>query len=387
MKVFNRLNAWLDRWLFNSFTVSGEGLAIYRICFAGYFLIFGVPTYTWISANPDSFFDPPLVSLAALFNGFPPYAVLQILSTLICVLFICLLFGFKTRATSILLTIALVVANSFKYSFGKIDHDIIYIATLFLMSFSGWGSHLSIDSITERSEGQSNMESWPIAFVAFIIAFGFLSAGIPKLLKWIDFDTTTHGVQAWVVRAFYVNNRQDLLVPYAVKIINPYFWEFLDVMAVMFELGFIVALSAPRRFRAYLCFAVLFHLINLLILNIPFNEHMLVYLLFINWEPDTSLLRQRRLFTQMQRFFNIRYMVVFTALYLSLYYAAQGIQSIPLTLSASPLRLMIENWTNVDYSMVTSIAIHLIATILVLWIAVPKVIKMLLRSRIFLRPA
>ena len=40
--------------------------------------------------------------------------------------------------------------------------------------------------------------NWPIALMALLVAFGFFSAGLPKALKWIDFDLSTSGVRSWV---------------------------------------------------------------------------------------------------------------------------------------------------------------------------------------------
>jgi hypothetical protein len=76
-----------------------------------------------------------------------------------------------------------------------------------------------------------------------------------------------------------------MLAPFFASLTSPWIWELLDVAAVVFELGFIVALVVgPRAFTAWIALAVLFHFNNYLMLNISFLVHLPLYLAFVDWE-------------------------------------------------------------------------------------------------------
>ena len=363
----------IDNWIFHGFTLSPESLALYRICFAAYSLLFGIPSFVWIDANPDVFYDPP-PSLAALFSGFPSYAILQAFSTFVCLLFILLLFGYKTRMVSVLLTLTLIVANSFTYSFGKIDHDIIPVVTPSVMSFSGWGACLSLDALQKRvHRDPAPSRNWPVALMALIVTFGFLSAGLPKALKWIDFDVSTHGVRSWVIAAFFTEARQDFLVPVFVRISDPYFWELLDIVAVAFELGFLVVLPFPKLFRLYIGLAVLFHFNNHLMLNIPFAEYMIVYLLFLNWEPLVAYVKNNHVLDRIGRLMRFDYLILFTIAYLPFYYASQTIAVGTSARTASPLQFFVGEGFGLDYKDLRGLIVVSGALTVVLYIALSKI--------------
>ena len=281
--VASRLDAWIHGFL----PVSAEGLALTRMLYASFFLLVGIPTFSWVSANPPGFFDPPPLSLAAWFSGFPDAWALRALDVCVCVLFLFVLTGFKTRASSVLLTLALVVGNSFRFSFGKIDHTILAVVMPAVMAFAGWGACHSIDA--RNRTGPGAVQAWPVALMAVLVAFGFLSAGLPKLVAWADFDLTTQGVRSWVVQSWAMG-RRHFFVPYLMRIANPYFWEVLDLAAVAFEVGFVFSLVDRRAFRAFLFVGVLFHFVNVLLLNISFALYMPVYALFLPWEEVTSRL-------------------------------------------------------------------------------------------------
>jgi hypothetical protein len=281
----NNIQDWAKYFLHQAYNLSRDQLALYRICYAGFFLLFGLPTFSWISNNPDIFFNPPFYSLAAFLSGFPPFEILLLLDITIALLFIFLLFGYKTKIVSILITVLWITGNSFRYSFGKIDHDIIPILIPFLMAFSGWGNKFSIDSKqNDNIQSTTYRESGlPITLIALILGFGFFTAGFPKLLHWIDFDLTTQGVRSWVIRGYYEVGRDAFLLPFFAEINSSLFWELLDIVAVIFELGFFISVFKPSLFRTFVGIAVLFHFTNLLMLNISFYSHLIVYLLFINW--------------------------------------------------------------------------------------------------------
>jgi hypothetical protein len=109
--------------------------------------------------------------------------------------------------------------------------------------------------------------------LAFLIGFGFLSAGVPKLMTWIDFDPCTQGARSWLMFGWN-DGRQALLAPLFVGINSPWFWEIADYMAVAFEMTFIFSLVSLSAFRSCLFVAILFHVTNLLMVNIGFETFL-----------------------------------------------------------------------------------------------------------------
>ena len=104
-ETLKNLTKWFDHFIHEEYRISQEGLALFRISYAAFFLLFGLPSFTWITQNPDIFFNPPKYSLASLFLGFPPPSFLIGLDLLLVTCFIFLFFGYKTKLVSITITI------------------------------------------------------------------------------------------------------------------------------------------------------------------------------------------------------------------------------------------------------------------------------------------
>jgi predicted DCC family thiol-disulfide oxidoreductase YuxK/uncharacterized membrane protein YphA (DoxX/SURF4 family) len=281
-----RLIARLDGWIHGFVPVTREGLAICRIVFAAFYLLVGLPWFSWTSRNPPGFLIPSPVNIAAALSDFPSLAVMKALDVVIGVCFICVLVGFRTRLVSIVLTLAWTFGNSLRFSFGKIDHEMIGVVTPVIMAFAGWGDFYSIDARRHRGETPAP-RAWPVTLLAFLIAYGFLSAGVPKLTTWIDFDLNTQGTRSWLMYV-WTDGYRSLLVPWFMWINNRWFWEIADWIAVAFEMSVIVSLVRLSTFRAALFAAVWFHVVNLLMLNIGFYNFLPIYLIFAPWERVAS---------------------------------------------------------------------------------------------------
>jgi hypothetical protein len=381
--MWHCLNQRVDNWIFHGFPIDSESLAIYRIIFALYFLLFGIPSFVWLADYPEVFYNPPL-SVASLFSRFPNYAVLQALSTVVCVLFVLLLFGYRTPLVSVLLSVVLVVSYSFKYAFGKIDHDLLPLLIPGIMAFSGWGTRFSLDAVSalqrDSSPAHESCANWPVALVAFLLALGFFTAVAPKLIGWIDFDLGAHGVRGWVLRRYYVSEQHELLVPLFASITNPYFWEALDILAVTFELGFLVAVLFPKVFRAYLGLAVLFHLTNFWLLGIVnFTEFVLIYLLFINWTPIRAYLLTHTGFAELWDRLRPRHLWLAVALILPVYYIGQAADSTFPVYAASPLSI-VSAWFNLEFRKVKNLLVLTLAAGITCYFAFIRVRQAFIKS-------
>ncbi|MEO1402614.1 MAG: hypothetical protein AAFV72_15400 [Cyanobacteria bacterium J06635_1] len=189
-----------------------------------------------------------------------------------------------TRASTIGLLVLLLLGNNFQFSLGKIDHTILYLCVLLVMCFQHWGAFFSVDALQRRPRpSRQPDEPANLSLLGLFIAFGFFTAGFGKALSWVDFDLSTSGFLSWLYRGYYNFGADQLLAPLAIQINLPILWELVDYSAVIFELGFCVAILRRRSWYLWLTIACLFHLMNCLLLNIPFNENAIAYLAFIPW--------------------------------------------------------------------------------------------------------
>ena len=354
-----------DRWIHGFLPVTAEGLALSRIFYSAYFLLIGIPSFSWVSQNPAGFFDPPQLSVANLFATFPSLGIMRVLDLAICVLLIFVLVGFRTRTSSILLSLAWILGNSFRFSFGKIDHSILAVVTPAVMSFSGWGAAYSIDARLRRTVARIN--AWPLSLLALLLAFGYFSAGFPKLLVWVDFDLTTHGVRSWLVSGWYDLDRRRLLAPFAMRLHNPYVWEAMDMTAVAFEVSFFLSLTRRALFRGYLVIAVMFHLINVLMLNISFLTLLPVYAVFAPWERITPHL-STRVFRAADRLASTQGLLTLLVAFLPLYLLS-GRVSVDTAANAFSHAGIASQFLGLDYNWFLSVTLHVLAAAVALMLA------------------
>lgn len=268
-----------DRWIFDSYRIGPYALALCRIFFAFHVLFFLFRPMSWIGTYPSIFYNPP-PSLARIFTEFPPEWFFHALNFAAVLFFLGVMLGYRTRFSSIGLFAVLFTYATFAHSFGKIDHTILFTVFPLVMSFSNWGAAWSIDAAQGRSSGP--VHAWPIALMATLLAFSMFTSGYYKLISdWLN--PSTHATHSKVFSNVYAWQKGDLLAPAATKFSSSLFWELMDWLTVIWEIGFMVVLFFPRAFRWFVGYAVFFHLGVLLLLNIDFSINLLVYTPFINW--------------------------------------------------------------------------------------------------------
>ena len=268
-------------------------LCIFRVVFGLFTILFLWRRYAWLGTVPDAFFKPPIFSLAALFNSFPPAAFFQFIDIAVGVCTLTLTLGCLTRVSTVLLLLLLLVGNSFCFSLGSINHEIFYLCVLLAMCFQDWGKMFSVDALLRGRTAivETTRPTTSLWLLIILIAFGFFTSGYGKALNWIDFDLTTSGFLAWFYSGYFTLGRNQLLAPLVLKIHAPLLWEVLDMSAVVFELGFLVAMWTRRSWYAWLTIACLFHVANCLLLNIAFTANAVAYLAFVPWSQFAILKR------------------------------------------------------------------------------------------------
>src|SRR5262249_7818077 len=116
--------SWLDR----EYRVSDEQLGFIRVLYCVFILfVIGVPSFTWIANTPQLLFDPPLLSLANALSGWPSSGALSILSLALVASFLLLLFGLFVPTVSVLASLLLIFGSNLQFSFGKIDHNVLFV--------------------------------------------------------------------------------------------------------------------------------------------------------------------------------------------------------------------------------------------------------------------
>jgi uncharacterized membrane protein YphA (DoxX/SURF4 family) len=274
-----------DRWIFDSYVPTADRLGVYRIVVALFVLLVLSPGHTLATSFqhmadvPPSFFVPPPGPLR-LFSGFPPAAFWSVLLLTIHLSAAALLLGYRTRAATLVLGSALLVGFGFWFSFGKVNHPMLLLLTPFVMACAGWGRACSVDAARSLAPSR-RPPGWPLTLLALLLGFAMFTAGVPKLVSgWLD--PTTAAVRGQFFNHFVVNGRQDLLAAFYWSLDAPWFWEVLDWVTIVFEIGFLLAVRSPVATRVFVCIAVLFHLNVMLMFNIPFIEHLAVYAAFFD---------------------------------------------------------------------------------------------------------
>lgn len=287
----SRLDTHVVRWI-AAYAIPAEAAALYRIAFVVLVVVFqGPPTYAWLGGMPDVFFRPPPFSVATIAGGWPAPWLLMVLTIFVAILYVAVLFGYRTRWSSLMLGAALLVGNSFTYTFGKINHDETLLTLVpVVMAFSNWGDAYSLDARAgRRSDGAPG---WPIAMLALLLGFAMFTAAVPKVWGgWLD--PSSQAVRGHLLQRFHAVGIDDYLAPVLVSASLPvWMWELFDYAAVLFEATFFAAVFRPRVLRWYVSCAIAFHLINLLMLNISFTSNLFLYLLFMDWRVATEWSRR-----------------------------------------------------------------------------------------------
>jgi hypothetical protein len=266
----------------SQFVADATSLGFFRILFVLYLAFSRCLEYRWIGGLPDAFFVPHPLTLTAFGDAFPSHAALSLLDCGIGATLAAVLVGLQTRSATALLLLLSIIGDSYRYSFGKIDHHVLTQAVLLVMLWADWGRALSFDAHLAR-RSKVNERPGSLRGLALMIALGFASAGIPKALVWVDFDLGTVGVLSWLYDGYYGLDRTYLLADWAIRLRPLWLWEFADLGTVALELGFLVAMFKRRWMFAWLALASVFHLGICLILNIPFEIQAICYLAFVPW--------------------------------------------------------------------------------------------------------
>ena len=266
----------IDR-ITKSFQIDEKYLSIYRIVFCIYLLfIIGLPDVSSLYLNDSLLFNPPSLNFINFFtNDFPSQSLGLFLSIFLQLTFFAVLFGWKTKYSSLILSLTLLISNGFLFTFGKIDHNIVMVLIPFAMSHSGWGNCYSIDKKNnELIEGDNGFS---VFLVTLILSLGMFSAGITKVATgWLN--PNLNGAQKHIYNYLAFNENESFYFLYEIE--SRVFWKTLDYLTLFLETGFFFSMFNFKRIQFLSGLAVFFHFFIWLSMGIAFLPHFIVYFLF-----------------------------------------------------------------------------------------------------------
>ena len=262
--------------IYRNTSIDLEFISLYRI-FSGIIILLNFPPhFKWIGNLPKNLFIPYPFSVAKFFNGFPSTGFFTVFEILFYVGLFLIILGVRTRFFCFIIFIILIIQQSLGYSLGKIDHHIFQPIYFLILGFSNCGVKYAFFPDKYFKFGK-----FAPSLLALLIVFGFFTAGFPKAMHWIDFDTSTSGFLAWHFKDYFTLGRNQFLAPF-IPLIPFSYYEIIDYITVLFELsGFLFLIYNRKFWHSYLLFACFFHLSVTLLLNIDFSFNSLVFGLWL----------------------------------------------------------------------------------------------------------
>jgi hypothetical protein len=269
----------LEARAFASYAARPVDLVVYRMLYAACVLVTVVPTASFLRHAPRAFFSPPF-GLAALFTTFPAPPVITGLNVLLALFASLLLVGWWTPVASACTGLTLLVLNSWAYSLGKINHDILLVVTPLVLAFSAWGHALSLDAAGPPRDEPPR--SWPLALLALLIGYGMFTAGWAKLSSgWLD--PQTRATYGHLLNNYYATGRETRAAALALRVDSFALWKGGDWAATLLELAFLPAAVNRRALCVVMALACIFHFGVWLLFGIPFWWNVLAYGAFVRY--------------------------------------------------------------------------------------------------------
>lgn len=262
----------------SAWAVGPGPLGAYRILYAGLTLLTMVPQAWWTGGLPDLFFGPAL-GPAMFLRGFPSEVALQALNGLLVCSLLLLAAGIAVRTVSVITGLLLLLLSAWQFGANKLDHDILQVAVPLAMAASGWGACFRLGRRDDPGQWNEVRSGRAVFVVALLSALFMLSAALPKLgTGWLD--TGTQAVRYHLVHNTRLAWRDTGAAGFLLEWAPSWAWELLDWAVVLLESSIVPALLlGPSFLRPALLLSAGFHAANAIILDIPFLENPLAYLL------------------------------------------------------------------------------------------------------------
>lgn len=280
-------------WISEGYRPAPRPLAGLRICFAVYVLLWP-RDISWIGEMSSVAFDPPPGPFALL-SGPAPAGALVAVEFIRAAAAIWVIIGWKCKIASAVLSLILITCSGLAYSFGKVDHLILYDLAPLMLGLAGWGSAWSVDAYRRKA---ATPNGFPMLIFGSLIAFAlFTAAGIKAATGWLS--PSRQATRFFVASDFeYSVTRPGPLAEWVLQIDSTVFWKFLDYSTIFVEGWLVVAVFFPGLFRLGLLMAAMFHLGVWLTMGISFQLYAFVYAGFFlmpiqRWFPELAYFQRR----------------------------------------------------------------------------------------------
>lgn len=259
-----------------SSNISVEASSKFRVMLGLWILLVNTPTYRWLSEVPHKLFYHTWLEMFGVSIPNLGY-MFYLMMDLAVVLSISLVtLGIRARLFTAIFLIVNVVGYSIENSLGKINHGGLWFALIACFLFSDWSTQNAL--IPDK---RWNIHKTMISIFAVCIGFGFLTAGIPKALHWIDFNLQTSGVIKWWLSGLLTESHTGVFELQMGRTPNLAL-EGLDYLAAIFEISaFVLLILGKKYWRIWLIVASIFHLSNCVLFGITFISYIPVYASFL----------------------------------------------------------------------------------------------------------
>lgn len=358
---------WYRHLLFEEYRIPEEAVGLYRLLFVAVsLLLVGAPSVYWVSEIPEYLYTPQRFSIVRLLGyRMPGPAALLTLDLSILLAYLLLLFGVKTRWSSLGLGLLLLLSFSIKFTIGKIGHGIMLNIIPLVMAFSAWGRAFVLGA---RPAGRPNYTGFAIFVLAWLFSFGMFTSGMSKLLGGWHRPDFFGACYHFNYRYYTWLDKQSLLAPVFADVKSIVFWKAMDYGTLLFELGFMVAVFKKRLFQLFCVVGILFHVATLLIFNIAYINNLLVYLLFIRWRPVLWYLEEKRWLPKLRRSITLKNLLLVAAFSLILYVLMVLVLDVHLSRDKliSPLSLL-AYCTEYNFREIRGVLLLVSAPLVLLW--------------------
>jgi hypothetical protein len=289
--IVSRANGAIG-WISDGYRPAAQPMALLRIVFATCVLVWP-QNIEWIADVSAVAFDPPPGPFAFI-SGPASASVINTFEILRAAIAVWVLIGWKTRIASGLLSLVLVACSGLAYSFGKVDHLILYDLAPLMLGLAGWGSAWSVDAWRRNAAQPSG---YAMFLYGTLIAFGMFTAASAKAATgWL---IPTRQATRYFVAEGALSLRDPPLAHWLLQLDSAIFWKALDYATLFAEGWLVIAVFIPTLFRIGLIIMSLFHVGVWLLLAIDFHIYIFVYAGFFLvpaacWTRDLQLLRDRR---------------------------------------------------------------------------------------------
>ncbi len=277
MNFLSKIDWFLDK----EYISSPLDLSIYRMLLCTV-LFCEMPVEKWLYDAPDFMFSPTLSPVIWL-TAFPPGFVFTAIHCLMVLSAVCLFLGIKPRAAGISLFTTLLILRAFAYSTGKINHDdILILVILILFTFSHWNQYSWSKSAQGAQTPPTGSDGFPLAMLAFVIAFWMATAGWQKITTdWLNWDYSV--VYRYVFNHHEINGYDSEFVVWSLREFPTWLWELGDWATIVFELSGLALFWKRRLLSWWLAAACWFHLGVHVLMSIEFGAAISAYAIFVPW--------------------------------------------------------------------------------------------------------